>query len=100
MPRRPVPAGQDGIASHSGPTWCLNQILDQISVHSCANHGLKPDDQVCERPGTPHMRGPERRKENIPRNKETFSLGPFMPSQGRRRWKGQEAGQEGGWGFP
>lgn len=73
MPPGPVPAGQDRMASHSGPTWCLSQILDQISMRSCANHGLKPDDQVCERPGTPHMRGPVRRKENIPRNKD-FSL--------------------------
>lgn len=86
------------MASHSGPTWCLNQILDQINMHSCANHGLKPDDQVCERPGTPHMRGLGRRKENIPRNKDFLSE-VLLPSQGRS-WKGQEAGQRGGWGFP
>lgn len=76
MPWGSVPAGQDRMASHRGPTWCLNQILDQISMHSCANHGLKPDDQVCERPGTPHMRGPVEGRKTFLETK-TFSLGSF-----------------------
>lgn len=99
MPWGPVPAGQHRMASHCGPTWCLNQILDQISMHSCANHGLKPDDQVCERPGTPHMRGPVEGRKTFLETK-TFSLGPFcLPrEEGARKQvrKADEASLEPG----